>query len=173
MSLDCLHLSLISNGKQTLNAKVWTGLIKLNKTGQPYFPISLFMAFFQTRRAGEGVLEQGSLSILRSYRHRAVTVWSGSSCELFLLENLVRPMEEKTEPELKPGLSTFFSVVWQEQGRSVSSVRGQGPGASRPLPVHSWFSFPWASAVSEISWLTPPKRPFFTHRSFLLQAMVL
>ena len=42
-------------------------------------------------------------------------------------------MEEKTEPELKPGLSTFFSVVWQEQGRSVSSVRGQGPGASRPI----------------------------------------
>ena len=102
-------------------------------TGQPHFPISLFMLFFQTRRAGEACLERGSLSVLRPYRHRAVTVSSGSSCELFLLENLVRPMEEKTEPELKPGLSTFFSVVWQEQGRSVSSVRGQGPGASRPI----------------------------------------
>ena len=57
----------------------------------------------------------------------------GLKFELFLLENLLCPMEEKTEPELKPGLSTFFSVVWQEQGRSVSSVRGQGPGASRPI----------------------------------------
>ena len=108
-------------------------------TGQPHFPISLFMLFFQTRRAGEACLERGSLSVLRPYRHRAVTVSSGSSCELFLLENLVRPMEEKTEPELKPGLSTFFSVVWQEQGRSVSSVRGQGPGASRPLTASSTF----------------------------------
>ena len=127
-------------------------------TGQPHFPISLLMVFFQTRRAGEECVEQGSLSVLRPYRHRAVTVWSGSSCELFLLENLVRPMEEKTEPELKPGLSTFSSVVWQEQGRSVSSVRGQGPGASQPLPVCSWFSFPWATAVSSMSWLTPPKQ---------------
>ena len=63
----------------------------------------------------------------------------GLKFELFLLDNLVRPMEEKTEPELKPGLSTFFSVVWQEQGRSVNSVRGQGPGISRLLPASSTF----------------------------------
>ena len=43
-------------------------------TGQPHFPISLLMVFFQTRRAGEECVEQGSLSVLRPYRHRAVTV---------------------------------------------------------------------------------------------------
>ena len=39
----------------------------------------------------------------------------GLKFELFLLENLLCPMEEKTEPELKPGLSTFFCVIWQDQ----------------------------------------------------------
>ena len=149
-------------------------------TGQPYFPISLFMVFFQTRRAGEECLEQGSLSVLIRYRHRAVAVWSGSSCELFLLENLIRPMEEKTEPELKPGLSTFSSVVLQEQGRSVCGlgvwpVRGQGPGASQPLPYvpdfHSLEQLqsprcPGSHPQSSIC-------PFFPYRSFLLQTMVL
>ena len=117
---------------------------------------------FSDSKGGRRMLGAGLLVCSETYCHRAVTVWSGSSCELFLLENLIRPMEEKTEPELEPGLSTFSSAAWQEQGRSACGLvwpaRGQDPGASQPLPVHSWLSFPCATAVSWMSRRTPPRQ---------------